>query len=98
MKNKQCKLEFPDKVWNQFSRHALDFVRKLINPDPVSRLSAFEALNHRWIARGKESTEVTPDTALNDYEGVELWKVPTLVKIDKPEFRKREDLRMGNLN
>lgn len=98
VKNKQCKLEFNDKIWNQFSRHALDFVRKLINPDPVSRLSAFEALNHRWIAGRKESCEATPETALNEFDPGEVWKVPTLVKIDKPEFRKRGDLGVGNLN
>jgi serine/threonine protein kinase len=94
IKNKQCKVEFCDKVWNQFSRFALDFVKKLINPDPVSRLSAAEALNHRWMRRGKKISEFTPDTAGFADEMVEMWKVPTLVKIDKPEFRNREDLRM----
>ena len=94
IKNKQCKLEFPDKVWSQFSRYALDFVKKLINPDLVSRLSAFEALNHRWVAKGKGLSEFTPDTAAFGDEQVEMWKVPTLIKIDKPEFKKREDLKM----
>jgi hypothetical protein len=93
IKNKQCKIEYQPKIWNLYSRSALDFVQKLLNPDPDSRLSALEALRHPWIAKRVEQKEITPVTANSCSGEVELWKVPTLIKIDKPAFTKRAGIK-----
>jgi calcium/calmodulin-dependent protein kinase I len=44
---------FPDDKWGHISDEAVDFVRKLLTKDPAKRLSATEALRHRWLADGK---------------------------------------------
>ncbi|EED86973.1 predicted protein, partial [Thalassiosira pseudonana CCMP1335] len=40
---------FPDDKWGHISDEAVDFVRKLLTKDPAKRLSAVEALKHRWL-------------------------------------------------
>lgn len=49
LKNKQCKLRFSEKCWKKTSEYAVDFVRRLLDPDPTTRLSAAEALRHPWF-------------------------------------------------
>ena len=39
-------LSFDDRYWKNVSPLAKDFVKSLMNPDPVTRLSAAEALRH----------------------------------------------------
>lgn len=36
-------------IWEEVSNDAKDLVKKLLEVDPNKRLSATEALNHRWI-------------------------------------------------
>ena len=54
---------FPDDKWGQVSDDAIDFVRQLLAKDPAKRLSADQALAHKWLAdvrlsqRGLEASE-----------------------------------------
>jgi len=41
---------FPDDKWGHISNDALDFVQRLLTKDPARRLSAKQALEHRWLA------------------------------------------------
>ncbi|KAI0735690.1 Pkinase-domain-containing protein [Earliella scabrosa] len=50
----EAKIEFHERYWSNVSADAKDFVKKLLNPDPVKRPTAEEALNHKWL------TEHTP--------------------------------------
>jgi serine/threonine protein kinase len=43
---------FPKPYWNNISLEAQDLVRRLLTVDAGKRLSATEALQHRWIASG----------------------------------------------
>lgn len=42
---------FPDREWSQVTPEAKDLVRKLMEKDPKTRLSAAEALQHPWIQK-----------------------------------------------
>ncbi|KAL3783906.1 hypothetical protein HJC23_007644 [Cyclotella cryptica] len=51
---------FPDDKWGHISDEAVDFVRKLLHKDPAKRLSASEALRHRWLADHTHHRAKTP--------------------------------------
>ncbi|CAH8614379.1 unnamed protein product [Dicrocoelium dendriticum] len=42
---------FQPKVWNMISTEARDLVMRLLEPDPVRRMSIEEALHHPWISQ-----------------------------------------------
>lgn len=43
-------LEFPDEDWKHISEEAKDFLRGLLEKDPQKRLTAQEAVKHKWVA------------------------------------------------
>ena len=45
------KLTFTQPIWEKKSKEAKDFVNKLLNKDPLRRMSVKEALTHSWIRR-----------------------------------------------
>jgi calcium/calmodulin-dependent protein kinase I len=51
---------FPDDKWGHISDEAVDFVRKLLTKDPAKRLSATDALRHRWLADSKHHRSKMP--------------------------------------
>jgi calcium-dependent protein kinase len=65
-KNKECKIKVHKKPWNRVSDLGIDFVKRLMDPDPRCRLSADEALRHPWICKyenkGSFGTIITPTT------------------------------------
>jgi serine/threonine protein kinase len=40
--------EFSDEYWSRISDDAKDFIRRLLKVDPSERMTAHEALKHRW--------------------------------------------------
>uniref|UniRef100_A0A7S0RDU7 non-specific serine/threonine protein kinase n=1 Tax=Pyramimonas obovata TaxID=1411642 RepID=A0A7S0RDU7_9CHLO len=53
------------KPWDKISNTAKDLIRKLLVHDPKKRLTAAEALQHRWLrAPGDQSDTVLDDTVL----------------------------------
>ncbi|KAK3927813.1 Serine/threonine-protein kinase 17A [Frankliniella fusca] len=55
----QCRLDFPDDLFEDVSDNAKDLMRKLIVKDPKRRLSASECLRHHWFA-AQESVAASP--------------------------------------
>jgi serine/threonine protein kinase len=51
---------FPDDKWGHISDEAVDLVRKLLTKDPAKRLSAKEALHHRWLSDHPHHRAKTP--------------------------------------
>jgi calcium-dependent protein kinase len=45
------KLDFPSPEWDIISDEAKDFIRQLLNRDPLRRPTAEEAMKHPWIAK-----------------------------------------------
>lgn len=56
-------LDFPEEQWANISDDAKDFVRGLLAKDPNKRLTAEEALKHRWVAESG-----IPDFDIDDEE------------------------------
>lgn len=52
VKNYNCDIsfDFPDEIKRRISSECLDLLKKLLAKDPVSRLSAEDALRHEWLA------------------------------------------------
>ena len=44
---------FPDDKWGHISDDGVDFVKKMLSKDPANRLSAEQALKHRWLMTNK---------------------------------------------
>lgn len=45
-----AKVMFPNSYWKDISESAKELVRRMLNPDPASRISARDALCHEWIS------------------------------------------------
>jgi serine/threonine protein kinase len=52
--NEECKtsfaLKFPKKFWSNISLESQDLLKSLLALDPVSRMTAKNALNHAWVS------------------------------------------------
>ncbi|KAI0757432.1 kinase-like domain-containing protein [Daedaleopsis nitida] len=53
----EAKIEFHERYWSNVSAEAKDFVKALLKPDPLERLTAEEALNHHWLTSHIPSNE-----------------------------------------
>lgn len=67
---KSCKYKFDSKIWSSVSEEAIDLIKKMIQPDPNKRISAQDALNHKWIKNKKNkkmtiNRETIPDLKNN---------------------------------
>lgn len=47
----------PEEYWENVSETAKDFVRALLTVDPAKRLTAAQALQHKWLRERKEGDE-----------------------------------------
>lgn len=56
----QAKWEWDGEVWNNISDSAKDLIQKLLNPNPTSRLSVQDALNHPWVVGTEAKDEDLP--------------------------------------
>ncbi|TMW61312.1 hypothetical protein Poli38472_012503 [Pythium oligandrum] len=52
-------LVFDDAVWTKYSPQAISFVKSLVKEDVDSRLSAEQALNHKWLQDLEQNAENT---------------------------------------
>ena len=46
---------FPSPEWDDISSEAKDLITKMLNPDPSVRISAKDALHHRWLYNASQS-------------------------------------------
>lgn len=59
----QCKLDFPDDLFEDVSEDAKDLMRKLMVKEPSKRLSATECLKHRWFTNIESVPKPQPTTS-----------------------------------
>jgi serine/threonine protein kinase len=48
-RNKQCKVYFPKKLWENLSDDAQNLCSLMLQKHPENRISAVEALEHQWF-------------------------------------------------
>lgn len=51
-------LEFPEEFWSKHSAGAQDFIRRLMDKNAKSRITAQDALKHPWIANSSDDNEL----------------------------------------
>ena len=52
------KLSFPTKDFRNVSMEAIDFIKALLNYDPIYRPSAEEALNNPWLRQDNNNSNI----------------------------------------
>uniref|UniRef100_A0A0N4Z355 non-specific serine/threonine protein kinase n=1 Tax=Parastrongyloides trichosuri TaxID=131310 RepID=A0A0N4Z355_PARTI len=68
--------DFPSPEWDMISAVAKDFIKKLLNIDPLTRFTVKEALSHKWITHfNRNPVNLVIDNNINDLK-VE-WPNPT---------------------
>lgn len=66
MKRLRAGVRFPDEEWKGISADAKALVRGLLDPSPASRLTAAQALQHRWLVDEADMTaSSTPARAID---------------------------------
>lgn len=58
---------FPDDKWGHVSDEAVEFVRKLLTKDPAKRLSAAQALQHRWLTETNSMMAQQEQPVMNSF-------------------------------
>jgi len=67
------RLSFPSCDWSSSTRDAREFIRKLIHRDPQRRMTAEQALNHRWIVKHNRNIDsMVSDEERQDNSSVEV--------------------------
>lgn len=59
-------LIFEDAIWQRFSPHAITFIKSLVKENVDARLSADQALDHKWLADAPELHSTDNVTRLHD--------------------------------
>jgi len=57
-------VDFHEKPWPCVSASAKDFVKKLLKKDPNVRLTAAQALSHRWVREGGDALDIPLDISV----------------------------------
>ncbi|XP_066998235.2 serine/threonine-protein kinase 17A [Anabrus simplex] len=60
----QCKLSFPEELFEGVSDCAKDFIRATLNTDPRLRLTVQECLVHPWLSTAIVELQCNPDTSI----------------------------------
>lgn len=66
MRRLRAGVQFPPKEWGNVSRGAISLIRGLLDPNPETRLTAQEALDHRWLAEEPAAAGSKPHMGLGD--------------------------------
>lgn len=59
--------EFSSPYFDDVSKEAKDFVKRLLVADPADRMSTQEALNHPWLKKGHDGKPVSLKNGLNKF-------------------------------
>uniref|UniRef100_A0A7N0THB6 Calcium-dependent protein kinase n=1 Tax=Kalanchoe fedtschenkoi TaxID=63787 RepID=A0A7N0THB6_KALFE len=76
-------VDFKRDPWPKVSDNAKDLVRKMLNPDPKSRLTAQEVLDHPWL----QNTKKAPDVPLGETVKARLKQFSVMNKLKKRALR-----------
>jgi len=70
-----AQIEFHERYWKNISDTAKDFIKKLLNPDPLRRPTAAEALDHPWLTTHKPSAEHDLSSGLREnFDAKARWR------------------------
>jgi calcium-dependent protein kinase len=79
-KVKKAKYKMDSRSWDLVSDLAKDFIRKLMNPDPQSRLSAEEAFLHPWIVAYSSSSPPKSEVIASSLDNLRSFRATHKLK------------------
>ncbi|CAM8890144.1 unnamed protein product [Rhodiola kirilowii] len=79
----RSRLDFKRDPWPKVSENAKDLVSKMLNPDPQSRLTAQEVLDHPWLQNAKKA----PNVSLGETVKARLKQFSVMNKLKKRALR-----------
>jgi len=59
--------DFDNECWDEISDLAKDFIKKLLTKNPVTRMSAQDALKHKWLTSGGSDVELKIGERLKEH-------------------------------
>lgn len=91
----QCKLDFPEDLFEDVSEDAKDLMRKLMVKEPRERLSAIECLQHHWFTDTQHLPMQTPvrcsETVTAKVEEVRV------VKLSSSAISRKQDITTSQI-
>ncbi|XP_019154534.1 PREDICTED: calcium-dependent protein kinase 32-like [Ipomoea nil] len=72
-------VDFRKDPWPKVSNNAKDLVKKMLNPDPVKRLTAQEVLDHPWL----QNAQTAPNVSLGESVIARLKQFSMMNKLKK---------------
>jgi len=87
----RAKYDFPSPEWDDISTEAKDFVRKLLLPDPLKRLTSQQALEHPWLKELHKKNESLNKIAskIQDYNKTRKLSIQNFAKESEKEQEER---------
>ncbi|KAE9619731.1 putative protein kinase CAMK-CDPK family [Lupinus albus] len=76
-------VDFKREPWPKVSDNAKDLVKKMLDPDPKTRLSAQEVLDHPWLQNAKKA----PNVSLGETVKARLMQFSVMNKLKKRALR-----------
>ncbi|XP_075237683.1 uncharacterized protein LOC142333940 [Lycorma delicatula] len=81
----QCRLDFPDDLFEDISEEAKDLMKKLMLKNPSKRLTAQECLQHRWLTMPSTAYDKTlMNNSLNSTTSNTLTNIATTPRTPTP--------------
>ncbi|EGR29001.1 protein kinase domain protein [Ichthyophthirius multifiliis] len=75
--NKQCQIKFEGKLYEQINKDSMDLLYKLLEPNPLLRLSATQALKHQFF-QNEQTKQLKVASAAN----LDSLMSPVDIKVD----------------
>ena len=70
----EAKLEFPIEDWYFISTEAIDLIQKLLTKNVKKRITAKQALKHKWIMQNYKSKKVSKKIAVKAFKNLKNFK------------------------
>ena len=89
--NRAYRRSFSKAPWTELSDDCIDFIERVLDPDPDTRPSAKEALEHAWLKKASESLKRKRQStykngrALVQQESMALERMTQFARTDAPE-------------
>ncbi|KAK7694152.1 hypothetical protein QCA50_001332 [Cerrena zonata] len=71
----EAKIEFHDRYWKSISAEAKTFIKSLLNPDPLERPSAEQAMNLSWLTNLDPEQEHDLTGLRENFTPKQRWKI-----------------------